>query len=576
MAASKELLTEILEGMAVVQTFLQSDLKAVSLPISCQTRRQVAADTIENIINKIQHAHPSIRPRVNTPGSSQKPPPPPPLTVPQLPPTQEEGPEELYEEPVPDSTTPSSQQAEDYLSFEPAQHGNHGNAAAGELEDSQEMYESMVVAEDQDMYEDPGANTAQGVKEAPPVAENYQDPVHSRPSTASLPSQSRENSGSGTEYAETLQQRMMESTMEVDWNTVYTTPNKGEKMKVGALQNISIKGFLDKLGGRNHKTWQRRYCVLAGSLMYFYEKEQSKSYNNYIALPAFTASIAQVPSDKKSQFTFKLTQLDSTTGKKKDYYFRAPSQDVLNKWMGCITKVVNSSPLSPISPFNRLSAATLPRMPSQATVTPVNFAPQQQTKPRAHSMGEGEVEGQELYEEMIPEEGGDAEEYVAVSPTAEQGELESSEEYVDVVPQGPEEEYVDTTNYLSQGLPPPPLSPPPGPPSEVFPSPPPPQIPPPKAPAPPPPVDVDTSRIYEQPTTNGIRLEKVFVSLWDFIAGESDELALQRGDLVYVSDPQPTQEWWYGEKLDPHASTKLGSSGFFPRTYSTTAFETVR
>ena len=370
---------------------------------------------------------------------------------------------------------------------------------------------------------------------------------------------------------------MMENTTDVsmDWSSVYTTPNKGEKMKVGALKNVCIKGFLDKLGGRNHKTWQRRYCVLAGSLMYFYEKEQSKTYNNYIALPAFTASIAQVPSDKKSQFTFKLTQLDSSTGKKKDYYFRAPSKDVLDKWMSCITKVVNSSPLSPT---NHLSAATLPRMPSQTTVMPVNFLPQQQqSKARSHSMGEGELDGQELYEEMIPEEGGDVEEYVAVSPTPEQegdGELESSEEYVDVVPQGPEEEYEDTTNY-QQEVPPPPLSPPPGPPSEFFPSPPPPQIPPPKAPAPPPPVDVDTSRIYEQPTTNGIRLEKVFVSLWDFVAGESDELALQRGDLVFVSDPQPAQEWWYGEKLDPHASTKMGPAGFFPRTYSTTAFETV-
>ena len=86
---------------------------------------------------------------------------------------------------------------------------------------------------------------------------------------------------------------------------------------------------------------------------------------------------------------------------------------------------------------------------------------------------------------------------------------------------------------------------------------------------------MDTSRIYDQPTTNGIRLEKVFVSLWDFVAAESDELALTRGDLVYVSSPAASEEWWYGEKLDPHASKKIGLAGFFPKCYSTTAFETI-
>lgn len=372
----------------------------------------------------------------------------------------------------------------------------------------------------------------------------------------------------------------LESTVEMsmDWSGVYSLPGKGERVKVTTLQNISIKGYLEKLGGRNHKTWQRRYCVLAGPLMYFYEKEGSKTYNNYIALQAFTATSAEnMSKEKKSQFAFKLTHTDTRTGKNKDYYFCAASESVRGKWLNCITRISQSPQPSPSPASKRNSSSTLPRMPSRTTVT--TFSPEvSDSRMRTHSLGEGE-EPQELYEDMaIPEEREDLDEYVAVSPS-ENIELESSEEYVDVLPQGGvQEDYEDTANFQQ---PPPPLSPPPGPPSDVFtppcfalPSPPiqPSQVAPPKAPAPPPP-EVDTSRIYDQPTTNGIRLEKVFVSMWDFAAGDSDELALHRGDLVYVHSPLDAEEWWYGEILDHHASKKVGEAGFFPKSYSTVAFE---
>ena len=417
-----------------------------------------------------------------------------------------------------------------------------------------------------------------GSQEAESV-ENYEDPILSRPSTASLPSQSQENSGSGAEYAETMVQRVpgLESTMEMsvsDWSNVYSMPAKGEKLKVSQLQNVAIKGYLDKLGGRNHKQWQRRYCVLSGPLMYFYEKEGSKTYNNLITLLSFTASLAEnMTNPKKGQFSFKLTQTDSSTGKNKDYYFRANRDDVRNKWLGCISRVGKSPQPSPSPVSKRNSSSTLPRMPTRTSVS--TFSPTEDvSRNRTHSLGE---EPQELYEDMAVKE--DMDEYVAVSPT-ENAELESSEEYVDVVPQGDiQEDYEDTTNFQQ---PPPPLSPPPGPPSELFtppefalpPQPPrPAQVTAPKAPAPPPPTEVDTNRIYDQPTSNGIRLEKVFVSLWDFAAGDTDELALHRGDLVYVNTPLDTEEWWYGEVLDPHASKKLGQAGYFPKSYSTIAFE---
>ena len=73
----------------------------------------------------------------------------------------------------------------------------------------------------------------------------------------------------------------------------------------------------------------------------------------------------------------------------------------------------------------------------------------------------------------------------------------------------------------------------------------------------------------------GIEYNRVFVVLWDFITSESDELNLQRGDLVFVSEPKTGQEWWYGELLDKDASKKLGPCGLFPSNYSSNAFELI-
>lgn len=102
------------------------------------------------MIDKIRHAHPSIRPRVNTPGGLKKPPhlPPAPSKGP-APPLPEEQ-EELYEEPAADPM-PTQQVDTHYLSFEPTHPKN-----IDEGEEPQEMYEAMAVMEDQDLYEEPG------------------------------------------------------------------------------------------------------------------------------------------------------------------------------------------------------------------------------------------------------------------------------------------------------------------------------------------------------------------------------------------------------------------------------------
>ena len=81
--------------------------------------------------------------------------------------------------------------------------------------------------------------------------------------------------------------------------------------------------------------------------------------------------------------------------------------------------------------------------------------------------------------------------------------------------------------------------------------------------------------MYLKDNSNGIVQERVYVSQWNFAAVEGDELELKRGDLVFVSKPLDSEMWWYGELLDAEASRKVGLAGFFPKDYSTLAFEAL-
>ena len=431
--------------------------------------------------------------------------------------------------------------------------------------------------------------------------ENYEDPINlkltnnmattnSPPPPSHFQGPQREISLEEGLYAETLltqQQELGESlaNMSMDWGTVYTTPPKGGIMKVSTLSYVKIKGPLEKLGGNNCKTWQRRYCVLSGALMYFYEKENSKTYNNCITVPSFKVSNApNITSEKKKQFGFKLTKEDSSTGKSKDYYFRASTIEFRDKWVSCIKNVGMTNQadnlLSP-SAFLQANSVTLPRMSSQASPISPPTVPQRER--RAHS--EGVEEEGEVYEELvvpedrkeiIEEDDGVYDEYIAVCPEDDRVvELESSEEYVAIVPLAVVEE--DKTNN-QRPPPPPPLLPPSGPHSEVFTHPTTQAVPFFKPPAPPPPPsepEVDTNRVYLKDNSNGIVLEKVYVSQWNFAAVEGDELELKRGDLLFVSKPLDSEMWWYGELLDAEASRKVGLAGFFPKDYSTLAFEAL-
>lgn len=577
---SKELLTEVLEEMHSIYEYISVDLANERISAQNEHKRQAYMGHLKELMAKVQATHPSIRPRMNTPswkqGKKPAPPPPPPSVTPEEARGGggEEGAEngEIEQEEYVDvEPTDHVEEAEDYLTFSPTQ------------DELQEVYEEMTTSEQQqDVYEEP--ELPANLEPADIPEDLYEEPVPTSLNTPTPP-RSQENSGSGLferNPNQTSQSSMTMSMVAEDWNAVYSTAKpKGEKCRVKDLKTIVIKGYLEKLGGRSHKTWQKRYCVISGPLMYFYEKDNSKSYNNSIALPLFApteSSEFTVP--KKKQFSFILTHTDVATGKKKDYYFRANSESIRNKWVTAIKTVCDTANST------TFASATLPRMPSQhptARTSPLMLR-------RTASVGKIEEElqedvQQELYEEMGASEDtqmiDESEEYVdvpAASPNDQIQELNSSDEsdvdeYVAVDPGedplSPASAQDESTLTLPPRQPPPPITPPPSSSSHQHPLPP-VTAPPPSHHRPDPTVDLE--RVYIE-DGNGIDFAKVFVAVWDFAAGDSDELNLKRGDLVLVGEPSSNAEWWYGETLDSSAAGKLGRAGFFPQSYSSSAFQ---
>ena len=126
-----------------------------------------------------------------------------------------------------------------------------------------------------------------------------------------------------------------------DWEFAYdkSTAKKREKLKVSDLKNVVIKGWLEKLGGRNQKSWQKRFCVLSDIFMYFYEKETSNTYNNRIPMPGFVPNpVNDLTKPKKNQFAFKLSAI-TDNGLLKDYYFRSRTDEERNGWIESIRKI---------------------------------------------------------------------------------------------------------------------------------------------------------------------------------------------------------------------------------------------
>ena len=155
---------------------------------------------------------------------------------------------------------------------------------------------------------------------------------------------------------------------------------------------------------------------------------------------------------------------------------------------------------------------------------------------------------------------------------------EPQEEYVDLQPtnkeiieEEPQEDYVEAGEFQTPQRPPLASSQPPLPPPPLQVSRPPQQL---QQPVRRPDPHVDTDKTYIK-RQNGIQYDRVYVLMWDFNGTDSDELKLNRGDLVLVNEPKVGQEWWYGEQLDQDANIKIGSCGLFPASYSSPAFQLI-
>ena len=119
-----------------------------------------------------------------------------------------------------------------------------------------------------------------------------------------------------------------------DWSSAYDPSFKrGEKAHPGELKDVLKKGWLEKLGGRNLKRWQKRFCALCSVFMYVYEREYSRTYNERITVPGHVVNLApDLTHPKKKQFAFKLTSMDES-GLGKDYYFRTTSFFNREEWI---------------------------------------------------------------------------------------------------------------------------------------------------------------------------------------------------------------------------------------------------
>ena len=205
----------------------------------------------------------------------------------------------------------------------------------------------------------------------------YEEPILSPPHSGPTPTPpaSAENSGSGAVYARANIQAPPSGAAAGETATewIYSlSPRKDEKAKVNQLENVTCKGNLEKLGGKNKKTWQVRYCVLSGPFMYFYEKESSKTYRNCISLPMYTSDEApEHTNTKKRHFAFRLTHTDPS-GKKKDYYFRSTKKESCDKWLQAIRSVHERT----VNRDSQHVAMTLPRVTPHASSSFVATASQ--------------------------------------------------------------------------------------------------------------------------------------------------------------------------------------------------------
>ena len=272
----------------------------------------------------------------------------------------------------------------------------------------EETYEDPSQAtqeNDQGLYEDPQASNSLPLSVVTPPPNQQTSPVP--PSTPKTSTSDLAASG----YMDPVMLRdedkrksLAPSELVEDWEEAYDKMNvnkKKMKVKVSNLKDVLVKGWLEKLGGRNRTNWQKRFCALSDPFMYFYEKESSATYNNRIAIPGFVSNpCADLTKPKRNHFAFKLSSV-VMGGKSKDYYFRAKTEKERDDWVMALRTV-----------FER-SRVALEQKKSQTL--PANLWP---SGTESGKVGVGRT----------PSEGYQAEEYEALAPVG----IEEEEEEDDV------------------------------------------------------------------------------------------------------------------------------------------------
>ena len=354
-------------------------------------------------------------------------------------------------------------------------------------------------------------------------------------------------------------------------------PPPGEVKKVcpkdlsGSTLN---EGIIEKLGGKNQEKWQKRYCVLTPTYLYFFENAKSKKQNNQIYIPSFSATPVKEKGDEK-HYCFKLGS--NNYKESKSYYFRVNDSDTFSKWIRNLSQVCT----------NRSSLAIGGSIPRAETMV----FNQDDVISTASSSDDGDAPSDNNLLEIIREDP------PPIPPPTTK------------TPRSPQ-----VIRKVSHGAPVPPAQPPPAnvlsPPPLVAPSPSIENLPPPA------PVrggsvlekgpgvsvqqlrkikhsqlkslsesrensveteeaSVDTAKVYVTSEEEDFPYDKIYVAKWDFIGDEGDELSFQRGELLLVADPTRSSDWWIGDLLHTDTLKARDQSGLFYSAYAEPAFVKV-
>ena len=350
-------------------------------------------------------------------------------------------------------------------------------------------------------------------------------------------------------------------------------PGEVKKMSPKDLSNSTLnEGIIEKLGGKNQEKWQKRYCVLTHTYLYFFENAKSKKQNNQIYIPAFSVTPVRERGDEK-HYCFKLSSKEA-----KSYYFRVNDSEVFNSWMHNLSQFCsNLHSLSVGGPIPRAEtmvfnqddvissasssdeadadsnlldtikedpdpppipppASGIPRSPqvlrkiSPVPVPSVQTPPPTSTLPQTLSAAPPPPSSGKLSVDLPP------------PPTRSGSVLESGPGLsVKQLRQIKHSQLKSLSEARDNSLE-----------AEE--------------------VQVDTGKVYETSEEEDFPYDKIYVAKWDFIGGEGDELSFKRGELLLVADPTESSEWWIGDLL--HATTLKARdlSGLFYSAYAEPAF----